>query len=104
MKTSELQGAALDWAVGKCEGLSHWLHGRVHYLTDWAQAGPIIERERIDIWWDGDWVAAMCRPGTTLAEFDRAEEHGPTPLVAAMRAFVAAYHGDEGTVPEELIK
>ena len=64
IKTSELTGAALDWAVAKCEGKDHdceahagnVLYGRVasgfiHYKpsTDWAQGGPIIERERIGV-------------------------------------------------------
>jgi hypothetical protein len=98
MKTSALQGIALDWAVGKCEGLSHWLHGRVHYSTDWAQAGPIIQRERITI--DARehgqlWVAhsrIVGQDGIT----------GPTPLIAALRAFVASKLGEEIDVPNEL--
>ena len=121
MKTSELTDITLDWAVTTIEqpealrfGLEDWCEQRrtntrfgeylYRWSTSWTWAGSIIERERIDIWWDGDWVAAMCRPGTTAADWDRAEEHGPTPLVAAMRAFVAAYHGDDGTVPDELTK
>jgi hypothetical protein len=65
MKTSELTGAALDWAVAKCEDLEHYfedglvcLKGQpfdTHWLywtpsTDWAQGGPIIERESILIY------------------------------------------------------
>jgi hypothetical protein len=53
MKTSELTGAALDWAVAKCEGvLMRWERSThdeapLEYSpsTDWAQGGPIIERE-----------------------------------------------------------
>jgi hypothetical protein len=53
MKTSELTGAALDWAVAKCEGvkveqimgLSLWSSANwKQYSTNWAQGGPIIER------------------------------------------------------------
>lgn len=62
MKTSDLIGATLDWAVAKCEnaGLGaltgKMLNLRIAqgvrpapYSTDWSQGGPIIERERIDI-------------------------------------------------------
>jgi hypothetical protein len=52
MKTSELQGAALDWAVMKCDGIckdfpAYWVDE--YPSTNWAQGGPIIERERIDL-------------------------------------------------------
>lgn len=53
MKTSELTGAALDWAVAKCEGINYGvIDGGLDcdcpdYSTDWAQGGPIIEREKI---------------------------------------------------------
>lgn len=62
MKTSELTGVALDWAVAKCEGLidqNGWTSVEIfkasrgggfnRYSTDWAQGGPIIEREQIAI-------------------------------------------------------
>ena len=54
MRTSELTGAALDWAVAKCEGgdvkhLYAWDYSRHKYSTDWAYGGPIIERENISI-------------------------------------------------------
>ena len=64
MKTNELTGAALDWAVAKCEGtLGHYVQpnekrGTIkwettpstrRYSTDWAQGGPIIEREGVTL-------------------------------------------------------
>lgn len=97
MRTSDLIGAALDWAVAKCEGLSHRLHGRVHYSTDWNLAGPIIEGEKIEIFIrDEEWFAYSSR--STPEDF-----HGPTPLIAAMRCYVASKLGDEIDVPSELI-
>ena len=53
MKTSELQGAALDWAVAKGEKHMVWTDEPLRLptgepyspSTDWAQGGPIIERE-----------------------------------------------------------
>jgi hypothetical protein len=121
MKTSELTGAALDWAVAKCEKypmdvwydeeelpmirddeISEWKPS-----TDWAQGGPIIERDGIsltsyldekDPYWIGS-VECQYRDFNATAYY---EECGPTPLIAAMRCYVASMLGDEVDVPEEL--
>ena len=99
MKTSELTGAALDWAVAVCE--KNWTFepdGCDSYSTVWAQGGPIIEREKIEIFIrDEEWFAYSSR--STPEDF-----HGPTPLIAAMRCFVASKLGDEVDVPEELME
>ena len=106
MKTSELTGAALDWAVGKCEGRQGcWFGQSPHYQpsTDWSQGGPIIEREGIAIdciRWSGKidgWIAV-------LPLFDEAKyaDPSPTPLVAAMRCYVASRLGDTVEIPESL--
>jgi hypothetical protein len=94
VKTSELQGAALDWAVGYCEDTL--LDSTPYaYSTDWAWGGPIIEREEIDLYQSGCWAAEM-------AVTHRQE--GPTPLVAAMRCYVGSVMGNEVEVPDELAK
>lgn len=91
MKTSELTGDALDWAVRECTGRKEWNYKP---STDWSQGGPIIEREKITIEWTGeDWMAYI---------WHDAEFFGPTPLIAAMRCYVASKLGDEVDVPEEL--
>lgn len=114
MKTNELTGAALDWAVAKCEGIEvvSLKEGRaifsdrnddgalnempINYSTDWSQGGPIIEREMIelvphtDALWD-----AMYRD-------QHIPNDGPTPLIAAMRCYVAFKLGDTVELPEEL--
>ena len=102
MKTSELQGAALDWAVAEALGTVHKNEeGQYHSWwpsTDWAQGGPIIERKRIHLAHShakGHWVAA-------IADSDCGNVFGPTPLVAAMRCYVASKLGDEVVLPEEL--
>jgi len=106
MKTSELSGPALDWAVAKCEGrrepelinnfhVAWYTWGNVRYSSNWAHGGPIIEREKITlvVYWNGLWVA----------EPEEAYESvGETPLVAAMRCFVKRKLGDEIDIPEEL--
>lgn len=116
MKTSELTGAALDWAVADCEGKGiefddpkdPWLtldgiaYQPLHSYTpttDWAQGGPIIEREYISVlpWLVGGWKAR-----TTANDGAEYICEGPTPLVAAMRCYVASMMGVEVEVPEEL--
>lgn len=95
MNVSELTGAALDWAVCKCEGEQPSRYTK--YSTDWAQGGPIIERERIDVYgFDGDsWGAE---------DNFRARQYGPTPLIAAMRCYVASKLGDEVEIPQQLLQ
>lgn len=105
MKTSELTGAALDWAVTKCEGFDHevtsseW--GMWGWATDWSQGGPIIERERIAIGFDGyDDIDSALPIWSACKYVDGFERYGPTPLIAAMRYYVASKLGDDVDVPE----
>lgn len=102
MQVSELTGAALDWVVAKCADIPFPIvyeeDGRevtVSPSTDWAQAGPIIDRERIELRGDGDggWLAC---------DNLNPEQYGPTPLVAAMRCYVASKLGETIEIPEEL--
>jgi hypothetical protein len=95
IKTSELTGAALDWAVTMAENWAGADFEVKPYSTDWVQGGPIIEREKIAIDFDG---AAWCASDNhkPLANY------GPTILIAAMRCYVASKLGDEVDVPEEL--
>lgn len=120
MLTIELSGTALDWAVAKCEGgeglwhdtiATHWIKidGKDRALskgwsksqrftpsTDWAEGGPIIEREEIETRkanpkeWHG-WMKDIGTGG-----------RGSTLLIAAMRCYVASKLGDEVDVPKEL--
>jgi len=95
MKTSELTGAALDWAVSMAENWAGADFEVKPYSTDWSQGGPIIEREKIAIDFDGNaWCASDNRK--PLANY------GPTPLIAAMRCYVASKLGDDIEIPEEL--
>jgi len=113
METSKLTGAALDWAVTKAEGLSHdfddegptipnvprWgCHG---WTTSWEMGGPIIEREGIQLRCGlGGWVALPY----DSAFSEEAYQEGDTPLVAAMRCYVASRLGDEIEIPEQLVE
>jgi len=112
MKTSELQGAALDWAVHIAQGLSEEdfvivdsLYGPQwrgpEYSTSWQEGGPIIEREVISLIHPKyDCWTAHCYDKTLDDESYTLD--GPTPLIAAMRCFVASRLGDEADIPEEL--
>jgi hypothetical protein len=109
MKTNELTGAALDWAVAKCEGVSvRWSAAHEQLLvegypymvwqpsTNWAQGGPIIDREGI-----GVGPAGCARKWNPVTEqYDQFT--GPTPLIAAMRCYVASKLGDDVDVPDML--
>lgn len=116
IKTSDLVGTALDWAVAKCEGFWFGDTGHEYYglyqpnkygpampasmwkpSTNWSQGGPIIEREKIDVWcWEKQWGA-----GDNKSQAIRT--HGATPLIAAMRCYVASKLGDMVEVPDALV-
>lgn len=128
MKTSELTGAALDWAVARLESKASpsgmdsagillyrstatnaFMYKRwaIPYSTDWTQGGPIIDREKIDLFTEKgaaeSWVASVARyqNGARLVGW-RIHQYGPTPLIAAMRCYVASKMGAEIEVPKEL--
>lgn len=111
MKTSELSGAALDWAVAKITNPEWWNDGYMtgdpiaaldmddgsvySPSTDWAQGGPIIERENMCVHRDDssdEWEAH--RSGDDFGVY-----WGSTPLIAAMRCYVASMLGDEVEIP-----
>ena len=108
IKTNELTGAALDWVVAYCEGprvnaCGNEVKEFLQYSRDWALGGPIIEREKMEVapWGiSGAWRARDFydpSPGVPCAE-----QYGPTPLIAAMRCYVASKLGDEVEIPDEL--
>lgn len=114
MKTSELTGDALDWAVAKVRDVNIQYHQQERWVintligwvayrpsTDWGQGGPIIAQELIDIF------HMEREPPVFEAEIQtgprkRAKGRGPTHLIAAMRCYVASKLGDEVELPEEL--
>lgn len=112
MKTTELIGPALDWAVAKCENLpikkyeetGPWYIERaiIGYSytpsTDWAQGGPIIEREGIELRINVEGEGELWMADTTYRSVE-----GPRPLIAAMRCYCASKLGDEVEIPEELL-
>ncbi|HCF6753927.1 phage protein NinX family protein [Pseudomonas aeruginosa] len=133
VKTCELEGAALDWAVAMAEGEEVIVHGIGQYRYDvrggihcckyGCTFGPRsiteeVERyEPSDSWAQGgpliekhklDIGAPMenvTGPWNANTEWGHPMgTPGPTPLVAACRAIVRAKLGETVSVPAELIK
>jgi Protein of unknown function (DUF2591) len=129
-KVSELTGAALDWAVAKAKGWVDfptdsvekglWWHLDRHTApfgervykpywtpsTDWAQGGPIIEETCASVFFDIKDASYEGHPDEPwFSEMDDIGGmwHGPTPLIAAMRCYVANKLGNEVEIPEELL-
>ena len=102
VKTIELSGTQLDWAVARLaigytdEQLDEYC--QVHFLpafsTDWAQGGSIIEREGIALGQTADGWEATCDGAVYV--------YGKTPLIAAMRCYAINNLGKEVEVPNGL--
>lgn len=119
IKTSELIGAALDWAVAKVEledvGIPIsdvvWSHDRESTYSpsiNWQQGGPLIEKYQV--WlspptdceprgWDADVYNADGSEGSGV----RAITACDTALISACRAIVASRIGLEVDIPEGLL-
>ncbi len=125
IKTSELIGDQLDWAVATCEGYTS-LRKNPHrfdstlimspprneygpvflddldYSGDWSMGGPIIDREHIDLVWHASGELEWSAYGDIGAADDNVQRD-PHPLIAAMRCYCCAKLGDEVDIPEELL-
>ena len=132
MKTQDLIGAQLDWAVAKADenlypkGNVLILDGKVFTIeggdwetpdrwrkyspTDsWHLAGPIIEQEGINLTMFVEGEVDPEDVGSWCAAYDR-DNFGDdeksctasTPLIAAMRVYAMAKLGSEINIPEEL--
>ena len=106
IKISNLSLTQLDWAVAKCEGLNIQSPDKLtddeYYSTNWAQGGPIIEREhiRLDCPWGDMWKAQ--HEFTAKKDGYTGWISGPTALIAAMRCYVSSKSDEEIEIPDEL--
>lgn len=127
IKTQELTGNALDWAVATCLGYNN-LRRNCHrfddgfimdspqtgtvflseldYSSNWSKAGQVI-----------DLMGDYCQEGnkakgeyycSTPSVAETWHNHpvrgtGPTPIIAAMRCYVASKRGSELKIPAELV-
>lgn len=123
VKTAELTGAALDWAVAMAEfweadrpqdgqirrGDVYMLVGPFRLIglgadkfyspsTNWVQGGPLIDE--CDVWLSDDErvCVASCPPHAGRFVVD-----GGTNLIAACRAIVTSKLGEVVQVPEKLV-
>ena len=132
IKTNELIGTALDWAVAKCEGYfdtksrngidvgvleSGWTWVALHpnawrrsdYVrfnpsTDWSHGGPIIDHIKgfeFKHWLESR--SELCCEAHIHNYVGDWIEFGPTPLIAAMRCYVASKLGNTVQIPRELV-
>lgn len=88
LKTRELSGAALDWAVAKCGGLCD-------------EHGISVVRCNDLYFPKGNEKGESYEP-YFRATRDAIRMYGPTMLIAVMRCYVASKYGDDIAVPEEL--
>ena len=107
MKIKFLVGAQLDYAVAKCSGptmVAFFQRNEYTPSTDWEQGGPIIWREECIATTErlngGEFRVQM--PYDRLVDRPGRYFYGPTPLIAAMRCYVASKLGDEVEIPEGL--
>jgi hypothetical protein len=116
IKTSELSGKALDWAVAKCRGATdEWRQYGPFFWDDvacirvdghdidycpsdmWMLGGPIVEQEKLNLTAsvEGNWIANLSEDFEMLHIAT-----GDTPLIAAMRCYVASKMGEYVEAPE----
>ena len=109
VKVSEASGPALDWMVRYAQNGRppiDYVPNRDNFSTCWNKGGPLIERELIRVIAPTvrgvDWVARI-KQGLPSSMNGWYEKNGPTPLITAMRCYVASKLGEEVDVPEELL-
>jgi len=110
VKTQDLLGAALDWAVGYAvrwhdpDSREAWAHDWLRCYcpsTDWSDGGPLIEKYKLDI---GAPMENNNGPWNAATEWGHPNGYkGETPLIAACSAIVASVLGEDVSVPKELL-
>lgn len=108
-RTSELEGEVLNQAVANANAEDAGVILYADYCGMWEYGGPLIESNRISIEFYGTYWGAVPKDkdGYEMPDLDPAKHKqmasgwcpvmavGPTPLVAAMRAFILMMVGDE---------
>ena len=118
VKTADLIGPALDWAVAQVEGVNYRQDGikcktriaprKLHHYTepnfspstDWSWGGPLIEKFILDL----KFCVFELPNESWEAETHESWANGSTALIASMRAIVHANFGDTVSVPKELMQ
>ena len=130
VKTADLIGPALDWAVGTalnlpveiCQIFQYGKPNGKHYISigetdkdgaevdfepseEWSQGGPPLEHIKgftLKHWLESE-PETCCEAHIHNYEGNWVQ-FGPTPLIATCRCLVASRLGDEVDIPEELLK
>ena len=117
MRTRELIGPALNWAVRYAQNGRKpvdYVEARDNFSTSWNKGGPIIEREKLNVFpffidgTLGGWQAydplhlKYNENGEYIDGSDSAQD-GTSPLIAAMRCYVASKLGGDVDIPEDLL-
>lgn len=124
IKTSELTGSALNWAVAKCRAIQvqTWfreipdyekcgtsalaqIRKGVGYSCDWhwERGVQLIESEGISIKRQLHTPKGCEWRAWQHPKFGSGDASGPTFLIAAMRCYITNFLGDEIEIPEELL-
>lgn len=122
VKTSELVGPALDWAVAKAEGhkvdiadpeygnghrpfiIQGLMHIRFRPSTDWSQGGPLIQKYQMDFCCEHPETIGSALCDENGMYIDDRMTFGKTHLIAACRALAWHKLGDTVQVPAELLE
>lgn len=119
IEISKSSGRVLDWLVTTIEdpqactnGVEDWISRRLravrssqhlfHWSISWAEGGSIREREGIDMWCLTSTIYDDPMRWTAMHPKVGKEYYGHTPLLAAMRCYVAFRLGDFVEVPDGL--
>lgn len=119
LKTSELEGAALDWAVGRAAGVDfgpdslqsprevivggYQGRPRVHWSPRqyWAQLGPLLKAHRISLLDKGaNGEKYMARASDSMGVYC----HSTDPMLTACRAIACRHFGDTVGIPTYLLE
>lgn len=101
-KTSELIGAALDWAVEAA--MHNWDSKQsLHYSADWAQCGALIDELKMEVRHYSKALKAFQFGARRNRDgFAPTSCRGPTYQVAICRCYVLAKIGQFVNLPKEL--
>lgn len=118
VKTADLAGEALGWAVGKAEGLDVYPEPPGYNGVPWrvfarCQGEAIVHTKRYNPWEDWALAGALVDKHRVCLDFkcglwsalsDEWVVGCPTPPIAICRAVVAAKLGDTVQVPKDLMQ
>ncbi|MDE1488589.1 DUF2591 domain-containing protein [Xenorhabdus bovienii] len=115
IKTSELTGRALDWAVARADGRGVRINelgyvfvcdnrsiGVYSPSTDWAKCGELIDKYNIELTNELLDCVLFWSANCNYVSDDYLD--GQTPQIAICRAVVAARWGNEVDIPDELVE